>query len=181
MVVITSNLSDLLITSKDGDWGKDVPQEGFLPYRVIRGGDFPDVRLGDTSKVPLCYLNKKTVNKRTLQEKDIIIETAGGTKDRPTGRTILIKKRIIESFDFPVTCASFARFLRIDPRKAVPEYIYWYLQYLYESGEMWQHQVQHTGIARFHTLFLQNQLKFHCLLRTSNTSSPALLAVWTTK
>jgi type I restriction enzyme S subunit len=27
--------------------------------------------------------------------------------------------------------------------------VYWYLQYLYDMGVMWEHQVQHTGVARF--------------------------------
>jgi type I restriction enzyme S subunit len=37
----------------------------------------------------------------------------------------------------------------VDKEKADPEYIYWYLQYLHQTGEMWKHQVQHTGVARF--------------------------------
>jgi type I restriction enzyme S subunit len=142
-------LRDLLLVTRDGDWGQDVPKDGFLPYRVIRGGDFPGVRLGDTTSVPRCYLASNTVSRRTLVPDDILIETAGGTRDRPTGRTLLINERLLGTLAMPATCASFSRFLRVDPNKAEPRYVFWFLQHLYNQGVMWEHQVQHTGIARF--------------------------------
>jgi len=142
-------LADLLLTTKDGDWGSSLPREGCVPYSVIRGADFPDVRLGQISGVPICYLDASTVHRRTLKPDDIIIETAGGNRDRPTGRTLLITERLLKKFALPATCASFCRFLRIDSNKAEPRYVFWYLQYLYARGDMWEHQVQHTGVARF--------------------------------
>ncbi|HNV70121.1 MAG TPA: nucleotidyltransferase domain-containing protein, partial [Candidatus Ozemobacteraceae bacterium] len=102
----SKKLVDLLLTSKDGDWGKDSSAQGFVPFRVIRGTDFPRVRRGDLSSVPLRFLSEKTVCRRTLNSWDILIETAGGTKDQPTGRTLLIKPRTLEGFTTPVTCAS---------------------------------------------------------------------------
>jgi type I restriction enzyme S subunit len=151
-------LRDLLIATKDGDWGKSEPQEGYVPYRVIRGADFPAARLGQTSALPLRYLAARTVTGRTLRSNDILIETAGGTKDRPTGRTLLITDPLLARLDLPATCASFARFLRVDPAQADPRLIYWYLQNLYATGEMAQHQVQHTGVARFqYTRFAETQ------------------------
>ncbi|MGH7145047.1 MAG: hypothetical protein ACREJ2_13105, partial [Planctomycetota bacterium] len=149
----TTNMSmllrDLILTTKDGDWGNDVPQDGYVPFRVIRGADFPGARIGDVADVPRCYLKADSVYRRTLESDDIIIETAGGNRDRPTGRTLLVTDRLLKLFDLPVTCASFCRFLRIDSKKANPRYVFWYLQSLYEQGAMWEHQVQHTGVARF--------------------------------
>ena len=142
-------LSELLTTTKDGDWGSDKPDGGFVPYRVIRGADFPEVRVGDISTVPIRFLDPDTVARRTLQPNDLVIETAGGNRDRPTGRTLLVTEHLLRSFDLPVTCASFCRFLRVDSRKADPAFVFWFLQYLHMQGEMWQHQVQHTGVARF--------------------------------
>ncbi|MCW0217030.1 MAG: restriction endonuclease subunit S [Prosthecobacter sp.] len=151
-------LRDLIVTTKDGDWGKGDPECGHSAYNVIRGTDFAKVRFGDVSCVPLRYLPEKTVARRTLEPNDILIETAGGTKDRPTGRTLLVTQHILERFSGPVTCASFARFLRINTAKADPAFVFWYLQYLYEKGEMSQHQVQHTGVARFqYTRFAETQ------------------------
>jgi type I restriction enzyme, S subunit len=151
-------LRDLLLTTKDGDWGKESPASGFVPYRVIRGTDFPSVRVGNTSAVPVRYLSESTIQRRTLRPDDILLETAGGSPSRPTGRSLLITERLLSSLDLPATCASFARFLRVDPSKAVPQYIYWHLQYLYASGQMEEHQVQHTGVARFqYTKFAETE------------------------
>jgi type I restriction enzyme, S subunit len=140
-------LRNLLIASKDGDWGSEEPPG--IPTHIIRGTDFPNVRLGKVTGVPLRHLTKDSLDRRTLRPNDILIETAGGSKDRPTGRTLLLTSENLSRFSGPVTCASFARYLRIDPTLADPRYIYWYLQYLHCSGALWQHQVQHTGVARF--------------------------------
>jgi type I restriction enzyme S subunit len=71
---------------------------------------------------------------------------------------MLVTERLIQRLDFPATCASFARFLRVDPTKADPRFIFWYLQNLYSTGQMAQHQVQHTGVARFqYTRFAETQ------------------------
>lgn len=156
--VSSAPLRDLLVTTKDGDWGRASPAAKYVPYRVIRGTDFPRARIGDISSVPIRYLKESTVHRRTLRPDDILIETAGGSRGRPTGRSLLITGRLLSSLNLPATCASFARFLRVDLDKANPRYIYWYLQHLYANGEMEQHQVQHTGVARFqYTTFAQAQ------------------------
>jgi type I restriction enzyme S subunit len=142
-------LRDLILETRDGDWGQDVPKEGFGPYRVIRGGDFSTVELGDVEKVPRCYLKASTVQRRTLKAGDLLIETAGGTKDCPTGRVLYISQEVLDKFDLPVTCASFARFIRLDEKQINPNFVFWHLRDMHQRGEMWQHQVQHTGVARF--------------------------------
>src|SRR5260370_40613012 len=145
----TSTLSELVLETKDGDWGQDFPGEGYTPYRVIRGADFPPARRGDISTIPLRYLTAHTVERRTLRPNDIIIETAGGSRDRSTGRTLFITESLLRRIGGPATCASFARFLRIDNRKADPRFIYWYLQNLHSLGAKWTHPAQHTGVVRF--------------------------------
>lgn len=142
-------LRDLLVTTKDGDWGRDTSAPGFKPFRVIRGTDFPAAQYGDISSIPRRYLSETSALRRTLEPDDILIETAGGSPSRPTGRTLLITNDLLSSLDAPATCASFARFLRVDPQKADARYVYWYLQLLYAIGRMEEHQVQHTGVARF--------------------------------
>lgn len=142
-------LSNLITDTLDGDWGRGDKTAGDTACRVIRGADFPSVRLGTFSDVPIRYLSQSSLERRTLRPNDIIIETAGGTHGRPTGRTILVTERLYKASDMPLTCASFCRFLRVDSSIADPAFVFWYLQYLYTKGEMWKHQVQHTGLARF--------------------------------
>nr|WP_234488731.1 restriction endonuclease subunit S [Oxynema sp. CENA135] len=116
---------------------------------VIRGTDFSSVRYGDLSQVPIRFIPSRLAARKQLQENDILIETAGGTKNQPTGRTVFLKSRLFKKSNLSLICASFSRFLRVDSQLAEPEYVFWYLQYLYETGEMEKHQIQHTGVARF--------------------------------
>ncbi len=145
----TVNLRSLLVHTRDGEWGAANPDDGLVPVRVIRGTDFEPVRRGDLTTVPTRYLRAEHSARKALRPGDILIETAGGSKGRPTGRTLLIQARTLEGVEIPFTCASFARFLRVDGARVNAPYLYWFLQHLYQTGEMERHQVQHTGIARF--------------------------------
>ena len=145
----TATLRSLLNHTRDGEWGSTNPGAGLVPIRVIRGTDFERVRRGDLTTVPIRYLRAEKSARKALKPGDILIETAGGSKGRPTGRTLLIQSRTLEGAEVPFTCASFARFLRVDEAQVNARFLYWFLQHLYQIGEMERHQVQHTGIARF--------------------------------
>lgn len=142
-------LRDVLLETKDGEWGKADPASSLREMMVIRGADFDEVRYGELNAVPRRFIPVKAAERKTLQPDDILIETAGGTVGRPTGRTLLITDEILRSASIPVTCASFSRFLRPDPDVIFPGYLYWYLQYLYNTKQLDTYQVQHTGVARF--------------------------------
>ena len=144
-----ARLREILAYTRDGEWGAGDINTNLVPMRVIRGTDFEAVSHGSLANVPTRYIRPDVSARKTLVPWDILIETAGGSKNRPTGRTLLIHPRILERSEIPVTCASFARFLRIHCDRANPAYVYWFLQYLYSIGEMEKHQVQHTGVARF--------------------------------
>lgn len=142
-------LIDLIDYTKDGEWGNDEPDTDRIKMLVVRGADFKRLRVGDLVDIPKRYIDRSFAERKQLHADDILIETAGGTKDQSTGRTVLVKKRHIESAGLPMTCASFARFMRFDNTKVDPHFIYWWFQNLYANGEMESHQVQHTGVARF--------------------------------
>jgi type I restriction enzyme S subunit len=152
-------LRDILAHTRDGEWGSEAPGPGLVPMTVIRGTDFADVRLGLIDTAPVRYIPEHISERKKLEPWDILLETAGGSKGRPTGRSLLVSPRLLDSHPRLTTCASFARFLRVDPQKADPAYVYWYLQYLYATNQMEQHQVQHTGVARFQfTRFAETQV-----------------------
>ena len=154
----TPTLRELIVYSRDGEWGEEDASDASIPMRVIRGTDFDKARLGELGKLPIRQIGKVAADRKKLEAFDIVIETAGGTKDRPTGRTLLITPEMLAKTDLPITCASFARFLRLDRSKVDPVYVFWFLQDLYFSGIMEQHQVQHTGVARFQfTKFAETQ------------------------
>ena len=159
----TETLRNLLTYTRDGEWGAGDINDDLIPMRVIRGTDFEAVSHGSLTTVPTRYIQAAAAARKTLHPWDILIETAGGSKTRPTGRTLLIHPRILKSSKIPVTCASFSRFLRIDDNRANPAYIYWFLQYLYSIGEMERHQVQHTGVARFQFTSFAEKIKVRLL------------------
>jgi len=142
-------LQDILEFTRDGEWGKEDPFENSRQTRVIRGTDFEDVRIGKVDELPQRHVAKRFVEYKELKPFDVLIETAGGSKNTPTGRTLFLKPSLFEKVDVPLVCASFARFLRFDDSKVVPEYLFWHLQYLYRNGVLKQYHVQHTGVARF--------------------------------
>jgi type I restriction enzyme, S subunit len=150
-------LKDLLLFTRDGEWGQAEPQDGFVEMRVVRGTDFEAARYGDFSETPVRHIAQRFAEYKKLQPNDIIIETAGGSPGKPTGRTLFFKQHFIDESSLPFACASFCRFLRVNPCIAEPEYVYWYLQYLYNSGYIGTYQVQHTGVARFqYTTFAES-------------------------
>ncbi len=143
------SLAELLTLTKDGEWGADEGDASTVPMLVIRGTDFADVRYGDLSSVPIRYIPSAIAARKQLQPGDILIETAGGTRDQPTGRTVLLKANLFVEASNPITCASFSRFLRVNRDLIYPDYFFWFLQYLYLTGDMYPYHVQHTGVARF--------------------------------
>lgn len=142
-------LSELLVFTRDGEWGEGEPSDGLARVRVIRGTDFERVRFGDLSTLPIRYLRKDLVERKALLAGDVLIETAGGTKDQPTGRTVLIDQTAICEAGAPLVCASFARFLRPNTKLVDPAYLFWKLQAEYNSEKLLPYHIQHTGVARF--------------------------------
>jgi type I restriction enzyme, S subunit len=151
------HLADLLSFTRDGEWGNGEASEGYSPALVIRGTDFERVRAGNLNTLPLRYIRSDILTRKAVAAGDTLIETAGGTKDQPTGRTVFIPSSIIAATNLPLICASFARFLRPDPNLVVPQFLFWKLQDEYHSQRMMPYHVQHTGVARFqYTQFAEN-------------------------
>ena len=151
-------LRDLLEKSLDGEWGKSDAESGMVPMRVIRGTDFESVDKGKFDDVPVRFIKESTADRKTLQEGDILLEVAGGSKGRPTGRSLYLDESHLSGSDLPLTCASFSRFIRIDPVLAEPEYVFWLLQALYVDETLAKYNTQHTGVSRFQwTVFADNE------------------------
>lgn len=143
------HLADLLTFTRDGEWGNGEPTEGCSPALVIRGTDFEQVRAGNLSGLPLRYIRSDVLERKAVAAGDTLIETAGGTKDQPTGRTVFITNSVTSASKLPMVCASFARSLRPDPSRIDPQFLFWKLQDEYHSRRMMPYHVQHTGVARF--------------------------------
>ncbi len=142
-------LKDLIEQSKDGEWGKGEPSVDSVEMFCIRGTDFETVRFGEINSVPRRHILKRAADRKTLRPWDLLIEVAGGTKDKITGRTVLLRPNLVNNSPIPITCASFSRFIRFRTELCDPEFMFWYLQGMYASGLMHAYHTQHTGVARF--------------------------------
>ncbi|MEG0936421.1 restriction endonuclease subunit S [Comamonas sp.] len=142
-----------------GDWGSDVPDEtNDTRVAIIRGTDIPDLQACSESRVPIRFTTQKKLKSRQLQAGDIVIEVSGGSKEQPTGRSILITEEILARFDCPLEPASFCRLFR--PSQISLSYLLaQHLSFIYKQGKTWEYQNQSTGIANFQTThFLETEL-----------------------
>ena len=134
-----------------GGWGKEHPEPGTAPTRVIRGTDFSNIRDGLLDAVPTRHESVKAINRRRLQPGDIILEISGGSASRnqATGRSLLVTQSILDRLGEPVIPASFCRLVRFDPAMVDQQYVYYSLQEMYRSGRAALYQNQSTGISNF--------------------------------
>lgn len=149
-IVKLTRLIDVISESKDGEWGKGKATPDSRGMLVIRGTDFEKIKSGSIDNIPLRFIPNSIAIRKKLQSNDILIETAGGTENKPTGRVVFISQKFLSRFkEVEFSCASFSRFIRINAQKASPSYVYWYLHFLYESRISYMFHTQHTGVARF--------------------------------
>lgn len=139
---------EILVESKDGEWGEGQETVGYRESIIIRGTDFEDLD-SPLAALPRRWIKNQHVDRKRLQPGDIILETAGGTSSQSTGRSALIKGTLFSRYPgLPILCASFSRHLRLKSRYS-PSFVYFLLQTLYRSGYMAVFNIQHTGVSRF--------------------------------
>ncbi|MBK1733575.1 restriction endonuclease subunit S [Thiococcus pfennigii] len=153
------SFGSLLDSSIGGDWGKEEKDGKYSEFvSIIRGTDFPIFKSGFADKIPQRFVEKNKLDKRRLDEGDIVVEVSGGSPTQPTGRSIYFSSEAFSRFSNPVVPASFCRRFR-PQNKAVGLLLAQHLNYLYQGGGTWAYQNQSTGIANFQTkFFLENEL-----------------------
>ena len=149
----------LLENTIGGDWGKEEEDEKHTEnVFVFRGTDLPNVQTNEFDAIPKRYIAKNKLKSRKAKYGDIIIEVSGGSKNQPTGRSLLITKNLLCNFNLPIIPASFCRlFTPINEKIAV--LLACHLKMIYTQGKTWEYQVQSTGISNFQIKnFLENEL-----------------------
>jgi type I restriction enzyme S subunit len=86
-------------------------------------------------------VDRERWNRRGLRADDIVLERSGGTNDRPVGRVIFSAADMDD-----VIPTDFMRLLRVDPAKAVPRYVFWWLWSCYKRGDTAAFQSKTTNI-----------------------------------
>lgn len=131
-----------------GGWGNDTLDKEFSKTAyVIRGTDIPNIKKGQPNKSILRYHKLSNLKSRKLYEGDIIFETAGGSEGQLLGRTCYVTNEILDVYEGDVMCASFCKLIRTQSIPSV--YLYYFLNYLYDTGMIETFQTQSTGISNY--------------------------------
>lgn len=142
-----------------GDWGKEEYSDEYSEnVFVVRGTDFEKVVNGNISSVPNRFIKKSNFVKRKIESGDILLEISGGSKEQPTGRTILFTDELISQFKSSVVPASFCRLIRpYSFNHAL--FLDIFFKYFYEVGGTWEYQNQSTGISNFQFVYFSENKK----------------------
>ncbi|HHO9771977.1 TPA: restriction endonuclease subunit S [Escherichia coli] len=148
-----SNVNSLLKNTIGGDWGCDSRDEKHTIQAVIvRGTDIPELISGRMSSAPCRWVEPKKLEKRKINNGDIIIEVSGGSPTQSTGRSIFMTEQIISRLGGIIEPASFCR--KFEPLSIeIGLIISLHLNKIYNDGKMWEYQNQSTGIANFQTKY----------------------------
>jgi type I restriction enzyme S subunit len=169
---------DLLLETKDGEWGDASSGIGLREVLIIRGTDFEDLN-NPSAEFPRRWVKDHLIERKQLQAGDIILETAGGTSSQSTGRSVLLKASFFDQHpELPVMCASFSRHLRIKQEHYDSRFISYLLQGLYRFGYMGVFNLQHTGVARFQFTDFKNHTKLRIPKYPAQRTIAAVLAAY---
>ena len=170
--------SDLLVESRDGEWGQGQEIFGHQMCEVIRGTDFAN--LNDSNiELPLRWIPDHLVKRKKLEIGDILFEMAGGTAKQSTGRSALLRNGFFQHHQgYPILCASFCRHLRLDRKQYDPTFIYYLLQVLYAAGYMAVFNIQHTGVSRFQYTSFKKQTVLDVPILSTQRKIAAILSTY---
>ena len=131
-----------------GDWGKDTPTEETPdPAHCIRGADIPDLWANGLGKMPVRYLKRGSLQKRSLRAGDIAVEISGGSPTQSTGRPVLVTDALLAELPHPLVCSNFCRIFR--PKQHHTNFTYFLFRWMYDAEQFLQYENGTTGIKNF--------------------------------
>lgn len=127
------------------DWGEGEPiSDEYTPVKIIRATDLTNWESDHGKNAQIRYLKQSSVQKRELKNLDIVLEISGGSPDQPVGRTVIIKKNLLDGTHY--SCSNFFRLLRIDANEINPEYLNYYFKFLYQTNIIEHYQSNSTNL-----------------------------------
>ena len=132
-------LSDILIINQPGAWGNQpTPDNPGVP--VLRATNLTRDGRIVLKNVAIRMLSERDLQRRLMQDGDIILEKSGGGPEQPVGRVGLVKDL------GTVYCSNFLQHLRVDKQLVIPQFVVQALCHRYIKGLT--HRLEHrtTGI-----------------------------------
>jgi len=135
-------LDELISFVIGGDWGKapNYEHEDYTEVFCIRGTEIKRWRQEKGATAALRRIKKASLEKRMLNEGDIILEVSGGGPEQPVGRVELVDAQALaQNSDTPKICTNFFR--RMVPTEGInAPYLVHYLKYFYSTGDIKNYQ-----------------------------------------
>ncbi|MDD6565622.1 MAG: restriction endonuclease subunit S [Parafannyhessea umbonata] len=130
-------MSDLLVASFSGEWGK---AEGPVLTPVLRTANFNEDGTLDYANPAMRCITDKKVQAKKMRRGDIILEKSGGTPNRSVG--------ILAYYDSDdlALCSNFNQVLRFDECKVVPRYAFYQLRWLKGRNAFDRYTRKTTGL-----------------------------------
>jgi type I restriction enzyme S subunit len=153
-----AKFGEVVSYSIGGGWGKDAAAPGIEPVRIVRGTDLAPLNEYRVHEIPARFEKSSAVGKRLLRPGDIILEISGGNPrtNQSTGRSLLVSPRHLQLLG-DVIPASFCRLVRVREEVARPEFVAYYLRWLYISGEARRFENQSTGLSNFQFSYFSDE------------------------
>lgn len=146
--VVEGTLSNYVLASIGGDWGKDSPEgNNVKEVSCIRGADMLAAKIGLTENAPVRYILPKNYETKQIKEHDFIVEISGGSPTQSTGRIIYISPLLKKHCKRDLICSNFCRVLRV--KKEAIHFFYCYWTYLYNNSVMFNYENSSTGLKNF--------------------------------
>jgi type I restriction enzyme, S subunit len=143
-------LADLIEAPISGEWGIEPTDDG---VKVIRTTNFTNEGRIDLSNVVIRDIEAKKIEKKKLQDGDIIIEKSGGSPTQPVGRVVFF-----DVTDDTYLCNNFTAVLR--PKEGVfPKYLFYIMYGLHLTKATLAFQNKTTGIINLKLTNYLNKVK----------------------
>lgn len=131
---------DSIADLKNGLWtGKKPP---YTLARVIRNTNFTKMGELNLNNVAEIEVEKRHLQDRRLEYGDIILENSGGSPAQPVGRVVFFDLKDQNNYSY----SNFTSRIRVTDSSVSPKFLWYILNYLYQSGFTNNLQNQTSGI-----------------------------------
>jgi type I restriction enzyme, S subunit len=161
-------LGDLAAFTIGGDWGQPADSEtslGLVHVSVIRSTEFRNWDREKGATAAKRALKPSSLERRRLEEGDIVVEISGGGPGQPVGRTLIIDADALTRTNSPLVCSNFCRLMRV-VEGVSPMFLNYQLGHLHSTGAFDQFQTQTTNLRN---------LNFNDFLKGVNVSIAPLV------
>ena len=102
------------------------------------------ISIGEFCNIPLRYVSDKTLEEKTLQAGDMIIEKSGGSPTQSTGRISYVSEPLIAEKG-AVVCTNFCVAFRVKSGWN-PYFVYQYWNHIYNNGVFFNFEGKTSGL-----------------------------------